>query len=305
MLVVLAGPAFVSRAGTTSYLNAAAPLGVLAVGITLLMIAGEFDLSIGSIVGAAGMSIMLLTTVLGWPIWPALAASAVLSLAIGFLNGYAVVRTGLPSFIVTLATLFVVRGLTIALSRGLTGRTQLGGLDEVAGFETARLVFGSEPLTGWHVSIAWWLGTAAVATWVLQRSPRGNWIFAAGGGPRAARNVGVPVTRVKIALFLTTAACAWLVAVLQVVRFTGTDALRGQAQEFHAITAAVIGGTLLTGGFGSVVGGVLGALMLGMVRQGIVMAGVDADWYQVVLGGMLLLAVLANRAALRRAQRAS
>ena len=268
------------------------------------MIGGEFDLSVGSTVGAAGMAIMLLTTVLGWSVWPALAAAAVLSVAIGLLNGYTVVRTGLPSFIVTLATLLIVRGLTIALARALTGRTQLGGLDQTAGFQSASLVFASEPLPGWQVSVVWWLVAAVVASWVLHRSPRGNWIFAAGGEPQAARNMGVPVARVKVGLFVTTALCAWLVASLQALRFTGADVLRGQFQEFYAITAAVIGGTHLTGGFGSVVGAVLGALILGMVRQGIVMTGVDADWYQVVLGGMLLLAVLANRAARRQAHRA-
>jgi simple sugar transport system permease protein len=269
------------------------------------MIGGEFDLSIGSIVGAAGMSIMLFTTHFGWPVWPAIAATLALCLLIGFLNGYAVVRTGLPSFIVTLATLFIVRGLTIASARGLTRRTQLGGLDDVPGYESARILFGSDPLAGFRVSILWWVGAASLATWVLLRSPYGNWIFGAGGKAEAARNVGVPVARVKIGLFMTTALCAGLVAILQAVRFTGADALRGQLQEFYAIIAVVIGGTLLTGGYGSVIGAAFGALIFGMVRQGIVMAGVDADWFQVVLGGMLLVAVFVNTYALRRARRAA
>ena len=305
LFAVMAGPAFRSMAGTASYLNAAAPLGILAVGVALLMIGGEFDLSVGSIVGASGMSMMLLTTELGWSVWPAIVATVLLCLLIGFLNGYTVVRTQLPSFIVTLATLFMVRGLTIAAARGFTRRTQLGGLDDVAGYELARIAFGSDPVAGLRVSIVWWLGGAAVATWVLLRTPWGNWIFAVGGQSEAARNVGVRVARVKIGLFMTTALCACLVGIIQAVRFTGADALRGQLQEFYAIIAVVIGGTLLTGGYGSVVGAVFGALIFGMVRQGIVMTGVDADWFQVFLGGMLLLAVFVNRYVLVWAQRAS
>lgn len=303
LLALVAGPAFRSGSGVAAYLNAAAPLGILAVGVSLLMIGGEFDLSVGSIVGMSGMVLMLLTTELGWSVWPAVVTTLGACLVIGFLNGLAVVRTGLPSFIVTLATLFIVRGLTIAAARGFTRRTQLGGLGDVPGYASARVLFASDP-SGFQVAIVWWLALAAVATWILVRTHWGNWILAVGGQRDAARNVGVPVARVKIALFMTTALAAALVGVVQAVQFTGADVLRGQQQEFHAIIAVVVGGTLLTGGYGSVIGAVLGALIYGMVRQGIVMAGVDADWFQVFLGGMLLLAVLVNNYTLRRAQRA-
>ena len=255
---LVAGAPFWSAAGTATYLNAAAPLGILAVAVALLMIGGEFDLSVGAIIGAASMSIMLLTTHLGWPLWPAIAATIALSLALGFGNGYLVVRTGLPSFIVTLGTLFIVRGLTIGITRVATGRTQLGGLDEVAGYELARVLFGSNPMGQFRVSILWWVGFAALATWLLLRTRYGNWIFGVGGSANAARNVGVPVHRVKISLFMTTACAACLVAILQTVRFTGADTLRGELQEFRAIIAVVIGGTLLTGGYGSAVGAVFG-----------------------------------------------
>lgn len=294
LFAAAAGPAFRSVEGTAAFLNAAAPLGVLSVAVALLMIGGEFDLSVGSIIGAAGMSVMLLTVHFGWPFWPAVAVTFALALAIGFGNGYLVVRTGLPSFIVTLGTLFVFRGLTIAITRLLTRRTQLGGLDEAVGYESARWLLGSNPVGPFRVSILWWVGSAAVATWVLLRTRPGNWIFAVGGGAEAARNAGVPVKRVKIALFMTTAAAACLVAVLQAVRFNGADALRGELQEFRAIIAVVIGGTLLTGGYGSAVGAVFGALIFGMVQQGIVISGVDADWFQVALGGMLVVAVVFN-----------
>jgi simple sugar transport system permease protein len=132
----------------------------------------------------------------------------------------------------------------------------------------------------------------------------GNWIFAAGGGAEAARKMGVPVARVKITLFVVTAMAAGLVAVIQAVRFTGADALRGEQQEFRAIIAAVIGGTLLTGGYGSALGAVLGALIFGMVQQGIVITGVDADWFQVFLGVVLVGAVMVNNFVRRRASEA-
>jgi simple sugar transport system permease protein len=301
VFAVIAGPPFRSVEGAAAVLNAAAPLGILAVAVALLMIAGEFDLSVGSIIGAAGMTLMVLTRHFEWPLWPALGVTMLLCLVIGFANGQLVVRTGLPSFIVTLGTLFALRGLTIAVSRGITRRTQLGGLDQVAGYDSARALFGSDLLGPVQVSILWWLGFAALATWGLLRAPYGNWIFATGGGIEAARRMGVPTARVKISLFMLTALAAGLVAAIQTVRFTGADALRGEQQEFRAIIACVIGGTLLSGGYGSAVGAVLGALIFGMVQQGIVITGVDADWFQVFLGVMLVAAVIVNDVVRRRA----
>jgi simple sugar transport system permease protein len=244
---------------------------------------------------------MLLTRHFGWTLWPAIGLTTLLSLGIGLINGMLVVRTGIPSLLVTLGTLFVFRGLTVGLSRLLTGRTQVGGLADVEGYDLSRLLFASDPVAGFHVSIAWWIGIALLATWVLLRTPWGNWIFATGGGPEAAREMGVPVARVKVGLFMTTALAACLVAVLQAVRFLGADALRGETQEFRAIVAAVIGGTLLTGGYGSAIGAVFGALIFGMVQQGIVITGVGADWFQVFLGAVLVAAVVFNAWVRRKA----
>lgn len=300
-----AGPPFRGLAGTAAVLNAAAPLGIVAVAVALLMIGGEFDLSVGSTVGAASMTIALLSGHFGWALPAALLAALILSVGIGLANGLLVVRTGLPSFIVTLATLFMLRGLTIGGTRALTGRTQIGGLQESPGYAAMHALFASEPVAGFRVSILWWLLAAAAGAWTLSGTRVGNWIQAAGGGPDAARRAGVPVDRVKVGLFVATAVSAFLVAALQAVRFTGADALRGEMLEFRAIVAAVIGGTLLTGGYGSAVGAALGALIFGMVSQGLVMAGADADWFQVFLGGMLLLAVLLNHRLRVRAMAAS
>jgi simple sugar transport system permease protein len=298
---------FLSAGGAATYLQVAAELGILAVAVALLMIGGEFDLSIGSVLGATGLILTVLAVQYHWNVWPAAAVALAFALLVGFLNGYLVLRTGLPSFIVTLGTLYIIRGATIGTTRLLTGRTQLGGLGQSAGYASAHTVFASQlPLAGanFPASILWWLAVAALATWLLLRTRFGNWIFGVGGNAEAARNVGVPVARVKVLLFMGTAAAACLVAIIQAVTFTGADVLRGEGQEFFAIIAVVIGGTLLTGGYGSAVGAVLGALIFGMVRQGIVFARVDADWFQVFLGLMLLIAVLINRIVRERALRA-
>ncbi len=295
---------FLSLRGTATYLEVAAELGILAVAVALLMIGGEFDLSVGSMIGAAGMLLTLLAVQYGWNVWFALPVVVLFAVLVGSFNAAVVLRTGLPSFIVTLASLFIIRGGTIGLTRNLTGRTQLGGLSRADGYESAHAFFaGHISLPGFDLplSVVWWLVLAAAATWLLLRTRFGNWVYGVGGDPVAARSTGVPVARVKWMLFVGTAVAASLVAVIQALNFGSADVLRGELREFHAIIVAVIGGTLLTGGYGSAVGAVFGALIFGMVRQGIVFTGVDADWFQVFLGFMLLIAVLVNNWVRRRA----
>jgi simple sugar transport system permease protein len=300
--VVAGDSGFLTLGGAASYLEVAAQLGIVAVPVSLLMIAGEFDLSVGSMVGAAGMIIAISVTEYGWPLSVAVLVAFAVALAVGFLNGYLVIWTGLPSFIVTLAMLFALRGLTIGFSRLLTGRTQIGLSDEISGSPLRPLFAGT--LGSFSVSIIWWIGLAVLATWVLQRTVFGNWIFAAGGDPSAARNVGVPVNRVKIILFMCTALSAALLATIQVLDAGSADVLRGELLELQAIAASVIGGVLLTGGYGSVVGAVFGALIFGMVQQGIFFIGVSTDWFLVFVGVMLLIAVVFNNFIRKRASEA-
>lgn len=307
ILAIAAPTGFLSLRGTASYLEVSAQLGILAVAVSLLMIGGEFDLSVGSIVGFSGATMAILSTETGLPLYIGALIALAICLLIGFLNGFMVIRTRLPSFIITLGSLFIIRGLTIGLTRMFTGRTQIGGLGELPGYEIMRTLFDSSiPIAGvgFPISIFWWLLLAAVATWILLRTRIGNWIFGAGGSAEAARNVGVPVDRLKIGLFMATAFSAWLLATITVTATRSADTLRGQLQEFYAIIAVVIGGTLLTGGYGSAVGAVLGALIFGMVRQGMVFARVDADWFQVFMGAMLIIAVLVNNYIRKRAEAA-
>lgn len=302
---------FVSWPATAAIFNRAAALGILAIAVALLMIGGEFDLSVGSIVGFAGMAIMVGATEsaaggFGWSMWPAVFVALVAALLIGLFNGLLVVTTRLPSFIVTLGSLFIFRGLAVAITRQRTNRTQLGNLDEVAGFGFFDTIFGSEiDLFGasFDVAILWWIALALLATWILIRTEWGNWIFGTGGAAESARNVGVPVSRVKVILFMGTAFAAFLVALIQAVQFTGSDALRGTLQEFNAIIAVVVGGTLLTGGYGSAIGAFFGALAFATLQQGVIIWGVDADWFRVFVGGLLVVAVVFNNYIRQRAAR--
>ena len=313
-----------SLAGVVTFMSPAAQLGILAIGAALLMIGGEFDLSVGSMVAFAGLIFGIALAVVGLPPILAIIATFVVAAAFGALNGTIVLKTGLPSFIVTLAFLFILRGMTlVGLKWATGGSTQLRGIKDLIEDDPIAELFRGDAFTGlfaWMaeqgwietfksgkpkvegipVEVLWFLAIAALATWVLLRTRVGNWIFASGGDANAARNSGVPVNRVKTALFMTTACCAALVAILTVLDAGSTDARRGFQKEFEAIIAAVIGGCLLTGGYGSAIGAFFGAVIFGMVAIGLTYTDIDQDWYLVFLGMMLLGAVLFNNVIRRR-----
>lgn len=309
--------------GILNWTTVSAQLMIIAVGAALLMVAGEFDLSVGSMIGFAGMMIALPTIIFHWPVTLSVLFAFAGALLIGFVNGVIVIRTGLPSFIVTLASLYILRGLTIALSILFTNRTIVGGVKEAAegtvvGFlfsgtvgdplfawladhdVIARLPNGDPSVKGVPMVIVWALVLAVLGHIVLSKTRVGNWIFASGGDANAARNVGVPVGAVKISLFMLTAFCATVFAACEVFEFGSAASDRGLLKEFEAIIAAVIGGCLLTGGYGSVIGACLGALIFGVVQMGILFTGAPNDWFRVFLGGMLLIAVLFNNLIRRR-----
>lgn len=296
---------FRSLDGIANWLDPAATLGIMAVAVALLMIGGEFDLSAGVLTGTTGLILVTLATRYGLNVWVAMLAGLVVALAVGLFNGLIVTRTRLPSFIVTLGTFLMLQGINLGVTKALTGTVQVGGLRSASGYEGARTVFaGTVEIGGssFRVAILWWLLVTAAATWVLMRSRQGNWIFAVGGDQKAARAVGVPAARTKIALFMTTAFAAWLVGSILALRYTSVQANVGIGQEFIYIIAAVIGGCLLTGGYGSAIGAAIGAVIFGMADKGIVFLGWDADWFKFFLGAMLLLATLANRLVRRYAE---
>ncbi len=310
-----------SAQGAMNWSVVSAQFMIIAVGACLLMIAGEFDLSVGSMIGFAGMMIAIFAVTLGWPVWMAIIVTFVLCTAIGAVNGFIVIRTGLPSFIVTLAFLFILRGFTIFLPQVIERKTIIGGIKDVAEGDWLAPIFGGKILGG----LFQWMGDAGlIATFtrgsrqgqpvvdgipmliiwaivliifghiLLTKTKFGNWIFAAGGDAEAARNSGVPVNKVKVLMFMFTAFCATVFAVCQVMEFGSAGADRGLLKEFEAIIAVVIGGALLTGGYGSVLGAALGALIFGVVQQGLFFAGVESSLFRVFLGIILLGAVILN-----------
>jgi simple sugar transport system permease protein len=304
--------------GVMTILAPASQLGILAIAAALLMIGGEFDLSIGSMIAFTGLAFAAFLVNAHWPLPLAIVATLAFACVLGAINGQLVILTRLPSFIVTLAFLFILRGLTlVGLKFATGGSTQLRGVDEVVHDGVVKSLFsgvafqgffswlasqgliekfdtGLPKVSGVPVSIIWFVGFAIVGTWVLLRTRVGNWIYAAGGDANAARNSGVPVSRVKTGLFMLTACAAALVAILTVLDAGSTDARRGVQKEFEAIIAAVIGGCLLTGGYGSAIGAFVGAIIFGVVSIGLTYTTFDSDWFQVFLGAMLLIAVLFN-----------
>lgn len=292
--------------GASRFLDPAATLGIMAIAVAMLMIGGEFDLSAGVMTGTTGLLMGMLAVEAGWNIWAAIVASFLFAMLIGFINGVVVVRTKLPSFIVTLATFFVLRGVNVGITRLVTGEIRVSGIDQAAGYELARAIFDTEfVLFGatFRSSLLWWIVLIVIAAWVLRRTRFGSWVFAVGGDAQAARSVGVPVDRVKISLFMITAGAAWLVGMMTALRLRSALASQGVGQEFVFIIAAVIGGSQLTGGFGSVIGASIGALIFGMTRTGIVFAGWDTDWFFSFLGAMLLAAVLLNTYTQRQGEK--
>ncbi|PRY74504.1 simple sugar transport system permease protein [Yoonia maritima] len=322
--MITADSAMFTLSGIMNFMTPAAQLGILGIAAAMLMIGGEFDLSIGSMVAFAGMIFGVFTVNVGLPLIFAIPLTLAFAASIGAVNGMIVIRTGLPSFIVTLASLFILRGASlVGLKLFTDGSTQLRGVrdavendfltpifsGEAFGFVFRKLAdigvletfkSGLPKVPGVPVEILWFIAFALVATYILLRTSAGNWIFATGGDSNAAQNSGVPVRRVKISLFMVTAMAAALVAIITVIDAGSTDARRGFMKEFEAIITAVIGGCLLTGGYGSAIGAFFGAIIFGMVTIGLTYTDFDQDWFQVFLGGMLLIAVVFNNAIRKR-----
>ncbi len=304
-LVVLGAqtPQLLGAGGLASLLDAAALIGIGAVAVTLLLVAGQFDVSIGVLAVASSVVAALLVREAGWGVWPALAVSLLAALAVGAVNGVLVVVTGLPSFLVTLATFLVLQGGTLVVAQSVAGTSLVDQVDGGPGWASAEVVFGSGLELGdgrFRVSIVWWLVAVVLSGWLLRRTRFGNAVYALGGSRRAARELGVPTARTTVALYLITATAAWLLGTLAMVRQAGVPVTPAFGDEIEYLVVAVIGGCLLGGGYGSAVGAAAGALLYGVVHTGIGVAGWDQRWFEVVLGILLVVALLANGVARRR-----
>jgi simple sugar transport system permease protein len=296
---------FLTVEGAATYLDVAAQVGIIGSAITLLMLAGEFDISVGSMVGFAGMILAICVVTYELPLWLALLITFGIALAYGLAVGLLVVKTGLPSFLVTMGGLFLLRGLTIFVSRAIVGRPLVNGVRTAVEDDPLAVLFRSDHGSLVSIAVIWWLGLAVLATYIVSRTTFGNWILGTGGSAESARALGVPTDRVKIVLFAGTSLSAALLATVQVISVGSADALRGTGKEFEGIVTAVIGGTDLSGGYGSPIGTVIGALTLGIVKQGLFFAGVEADLYQALLGALLLVAIVVNLVVRRRATRSA
>ena len=283
------GVNFASPTGAASWLNVAAQLGIVAIPIGLLMIAGELDISIGSIIPAGSMTCAIISGHFDLPIVFGVGAALLLGAVIGLINGFLVIRTAVPSFIVTLGTLFAVAGMTLGFSVLVTGTTSVALKVPEAKWLLGDFIGGI-----YQVTIFWWL--AAILFWgfFLHFSRYGNWIFAMGGDKVSARNAGIPTDRVTIMLFVCSGMSAAFVGLSQAILYNSAQVSAGQSYIFNSIISVVVGGVLLTGGYGSVFGIVLGTLTFAVVSQGIYFTGFDANWASLIIGVLLLGAVLMN-----------
>ena len=348
---------FLSHSAISSILNSQAVPGILAIGITLLMISGEFDLSVGSILGASSLA-FLYATVNGVPILLAAAIGLVVGSLLGLINGLLLVSTGIPSFIITLGTMLAYRAIPLtAISGGRIIRyadysrepptIEVPGLVVIisalvlfvivlwtardiwrAGVQSlkskillaAAVLFAAfvliqalvpHPLAAvkvdffsllngriepgnYRTCILWWLGLTAVFAIVLSQTRFGNAVFATGGNAQAARLQGVHIDRVRVISFVISGFLAALAGIIQVARLKSVDPLRGTGLELEVIAAVVIGGTLLTGGYGSLFGSAIGTALTGMLRTGLVLMQVPSNAFRGAIGVITIAAVVIN-----------
>lgn len=296
-LFMVVAPSFRSLDAFSTVLYASSTMGIISLAVGLLMIGDEFDLSSGVAVTTAALAATMLNYNFWLNSWVGVFLSLLIALAIGAFNGMMVMRTGIPSFLITLAAFLMLQGINLAVTKLVTGQVATPSIADMEGFESAKAVFASSiNIFGVEVKtiVFWWLLFVALASVLLFKTRFGNWIFAVGGDAEAARATGVPVRRVKVILFMFVGFAAWFVGMHNLFAFDSIQAGQGVGNEFLYIIAAVIGGCALTGGRGTAIGTAIGALIFGMTNQGIVYAGWNPDWFKFFLGAMLLFAVLTN-----------
>ena len=288
--VIVGGVEFLYPASIGSWVSRAASLGIIAIPVGLLMIAGELDISIGATITSGALITALVSGYFGQPIVVGMVAALVFGALVGLLNGYLVLRTGVPSFIVTLGTLFAVSGLLLGATVVITGTTSIA----LQAPQFAKTMFGGFFGPGFQVLVLWWIGITAAFVFFVHLSRYGNWIFAIGGDSVSARNAGIPTGRITILLFVLSSVCASFVGMSQAILFQSVQATPQLTLIFNTIIAVVVGGVLLTGGFGSVIGIFLGTITFAVVTQGIYYTDFDQTWSNMVIGILLLGAVLMN-----------
>ena len=281
------GGVFLNTVNLQGILGLLPEVALVAMGVTLLMICGEFDLSVGSVFALTPMSMAVLLEA-GWPFLPAISVGLFVAMTVGLVNGVLTVKFSIPSFITTLGMLFVARSMTVVISGGFPPLLPLNVIPKWL------FVTYVGPGDMFRVSFIWFLAIAIGMTLLLSRTNFGNWVRATGGFLPAAKSMGIPTKRVKIACFMICSLLAGFAGTLQVMRLGAPLPSIGEGLELQAVAAAVIGGTALTGGIGTILGGIIGATLIRVIDNGLVLSQVDANWFKMALGALTVFAVILN-----------
>lgn len=293
---ILSGAVFLSIDNVRGVMGLLPETALVAVGVTLLMICGEFDLSVGSVFALMPMTMAVLV-VAGVPFWLAVLLGLALCALIGFINGWITIKFDIPSFITTLGMMFMARSLTVVVSGGFPPRIKPGQVPSwiFTGFvDDGGLI---------RASVIWFVAIAVLISLLLAKTNFGNWVRATGGFLPAAAAMGIPSGKVKIACFMICSVLAGFAGMIQSLRLNSFLPALGEGMELQAVAAAVIGGTSLMGGIGSIIGGLIGATLIRVIDNGMVMSQIDSNWFKFAIGALTILAVVGN-AWLRRRGRA-
>ena len=299
---IFAGVEFGKLMGAASWVNYAARIGIVALPMCLLMVAGEIDISIGAMIPAGAMTTAIISGHFELPMILGIIGALSVGVIVGLINGILAVRTNVPTLIITLATLVGMQGVILAGSKLLTGSASV----PLTAPDWAKTLFGQLMFGGSHqVIIIWWVVLAVVFWFFLHMSKYGNWIFAMGGDKESARNAGIPVNRMTVLLFVLTSTSAAFVGMCHAILFNSAQVSGGMNDIFNIIVSVVVGGVLLTGGFGTVFGVFVGTLTFAVVNKGIDFTAIDRNWANLIIGVMLLIAVAMNESFRAFALRAS
>ena len=289
------GGVFLNSTNLQGMLSILPEMTLVALGVTILMICGEFDLSVGSVFALTPMAIAIMLNG-GIPFPVALFLGLLLAAAIGFANGFITIRFSIPSFITTLGMLFVARSLTVVIS---------GGFPPLLPTDIPTWLFSGfvGPGNVVRMSFVWLVLIALALAAMMSLTNFGNWIRATGGQLDAAVNMGIPVNATKMICFMLCSVLAGFAGLIQVMRLGSRLPSLGEGLELQAVAAAVIGGTSLTGGIGTVLGAIIGATLIRVIDNGLVLTRVDANWFKFAIGMLLILAVVSNSWLRRTARR--
>lgn len=295
LLLSMATDRFLTSSNLLTVARQISLLAIIAVGMTYLIIAGELDLSVGSVYGAAGIVMGLLIKSWGFDPWLAMLVTLLFGGAVGLFNGLVTTRIGIPSFVVTLGMLSVMRGAALLASGGwpISGFPRTSFFDWTGGFLRGTQI---------PMMVIWMAVIMLVGGWVLAKTKFGYHVYATGGNVLAAARAGIDTNRVKVICFVMTGILAALASCLYIGFFRSAQPLAGQGLELQVIAAVIIGGTNLFGGMGSVFGTFIGAAITGMIRNGLVLLGVEAYWQEIVIGFIIILAVVLDITIRKRQQ---